>query len=114
MEENIFVICKLLEQQKNWNTILEIALKLLRCLRRVYILNSKTIKKTKSPFMVHANFESILVPEDNGKQNPNDFYTNKYQKYVACSYGYKFLCVDNKFSKPFKSYSGGRCCLQFC
>ena len=34
--------------------------------------------------MVHANFESILVPEDNGKQNPNDFYTNKYQKYVAC------------------------------
>ena len=23
-----------------------------------------------------------------------------------CSYGYKLVCVDNKFSKPFKSYLG--------
>ena len=33
-------------------------------------------------------------------------YTKKYQKHVACSYGYKLVCVDNKFSKPFKSYLG--------
>ena len=46
--------------------------------------------------------KSILVPEDNGKQNPNETYTNKYQKHVACSYGYKFVCVDDKFSKSFK------------
>ena len=39
--------------------------------------------------MIHEDFESILVPEDNGKQNPNDSYTNKYQKHVACSYVYK-------------------------
>ena len=24
--------------------------------------------------------------------------------HVACSYGYKLLCVDDKFDKPFKSY----------
>ena len=30
--------------------------------------------------MINANFESILVPEDNQKQNPNGSYTNKYQK----------------------------------
>ena len=29
---------------------------------------------------------------------------NKYKKDVACSYGYELVCVDNKFSKPFKSY----------
>ena len=52
------------------------------------------------------DFESILVPEDNGKQNPNEAYTNKYQKHVACSYGYKLVCVDNKFSRPFQSYLG--------
>ena len=51
-------------------------------------------------------FESILVPEDNVKQNPNESYTNKYQKHVACSYGYKLVQVDEKFSKPFKSYLG--------
>ena len=48
MEENIFdvIVCKILEQQKHLNAILKIALKLitsklLRCLRRVNILNLK-------------------------------------------------------------------------
>ena len=29
----------------------------------------------------------------------NETYTTKYQKHVAC---YKLVCVDDKFSKPFK------------
>ena len=51
---------------------------------------------------IYADFGSILVPEDNGKQNPNESYTNKYQKHVACSY--KLVSVDDKFSKPVKFY----------
>ena len=47
--------------------------------------------------MIHADFESSLVPEDSGNQNPYEFYTNKYQKHVACNYGYKLVCVDDKF-----------------
>ena len=39
--------------------------KLLTCLRRVSILNSLNILNL-------ADFESILVPEDNGKQNLNE------------------------------------------
>ena len=53
--------------------------------------------------MIYADFESILVPEDNRKQNPNGSYTKKYQKHVACSYGQKLVYVDT-FSQPFKSY----------
>ena len=30
--------------------------------------------------MIYADFESILVLEDNGKQNLEESYTNKYQK----------------------------------
>ena len=71
--------------------------KRLRCLRKV---------KVKSSFMIYADFESILGSGDNGKQNPNESYTNKYQKHVACSYDYKLERVDDKFSQPFKSYSG--------
>ena len=56
--------------------------------------------------MIYAYFESILVPKDNGKQYSNESCTNKSQKHVACSYGYKLVCVDDKFSKPFKSYLG--------
>ena len=54
--------------------------------------------------MINVDFESILVPEDNRKQYPNEIYANKYQKLVACSYGYKLACIDDKFSKAFKSY----------
>ena len=39
--------------------------------------------KQRLPFMIYADFESILVPEDNEEQNPNVSYTNKYQKHIA-------------------------------
>ena len=75
--------------------------KRLRCLRKVNILNSKILKeKQKLPFTMYAEFESILVPEGNRNQNPNKSYTNKYQKHIACSYGYKLVCVYNDFCKP--------------
>ena len=35
-------------------------------------------RKINSPFIVYAVFESILVPEYNGKQNPEQSYSNKY------------------------------------
>ena len=71
-----------------------------------YVKFKNFVRKIKSPFMIYADFESILVPEDNRKQNPNESYTNKYKKHVACSYGYKLVCVDDKSSKPFKSILG--------
>ena len=60
--------------------------------------------KIKSPFIIYEEFESILVPEDNRKQNTEESCTNKYQKHTARSYGYRLVCVDNKFSKPYKTY----------
>ena len=63
-------------------------------------------RRIKSLFIIYVNFESVLVPKDNGKQIPKESYTNKYQKHIVCSYGYKLLCVDDKFSNPFKTYLG--------
>ena len=57
-------------------------------------------------FIIYADFESILVSENNGKQNLEESYTNKYQKDIACSYDYKLICADDKFSKSFKTYLG--------
>ena len=67
-----------------------------------YVKYKNYERKIKSPFIIYADFESFLVPEDNGKQNLEEFYTNKCQKHTSCSYGYKLVCVDDKFSKPFK------------
>ena len=69
-----------------------------------YVKFKNCEEKIKSPLIIHANFESILVQEDNGKQNAKESYTNKYQKHITCSYGYKLVCVDHNFSKPFKMY----------
>ena len=62
------------------------------------------MKKIKSPFIIYADLESSLVPEDNGKQNPKESHTNRYQQHIAWRYGYKLVCIDDKFSKPFKTY----------
>ena len=45
-------------------------------------------RNIKSLFIIYTDFESILVPEVNRKQNPKEYYTNKYQKHIAC-YEYK-------------------------
>ena len=56
--------------------------------------------------MIYTDFESALVSEVNGKQNPNESYANDYQKHVTCSCGYKLACLNDAFSKPIKSYLG--------
>ena len=78
------------------------------CLKKVECVRFKSFeRKIKSPFMIYEDLERILVPEDKGKQNPYKSYTkNIKQKHVAFRYGYKLVCVDDKFSKTFKSYSG--------
>ena len=68
--------------------------------------------------MIYEDFESILVPEDNEKENPDESYRNKYQKHVVCSYGYKFVCVDYVFYvfvliKTFMSYLGQNAAYNF-
>ena len=58
--------------------------KRLRCLQKLNMLNLNILKKI---IIIYRDSESILVPEDNRKQDSNESYTNKYQKHVACSYG---------------------------
>ena len=41
----------------------------------------------------------FIVPEGNRKQNTDECYRSKHQKHVVCRYGYKVMCVDDKFSK---------------
>ena len=57
--------------------------------------NGKTVRfknyewKIKSSFTIYADFKSILLPENNKKQNPDVSYTNKYQNHVSFIFGYK-------------------------
>ena len=44
---------------------------------------------------MYADFECNL-----GVKSYEGSYTKKYQDHVPCSFAYKAVCVDNKFSKP--------------
>ena len=115
-EENIFVV---VVYMLSLQEILKCYIKDLKLKFKCFKINGKqTIKmpkkgeyikfknferNIKSPFMIYADFEIILVPEDNKKQNPNESFANKYQEHVACSYDHKLVCVDDKFIKHFKS-----------
>ena len=71
------------------------------------IQKSKNFKrKINSSLLIYAHFKVILAPEDNGKQNPEEPYKNKYLKHVSSTYGYKLIRVDDRLSIPFKSYLG--------
>ena len=54
--------------------------------------------------MIYGDFESILIPKNNGRWNSDEPYANKCQNNVECGYCYKLVCVDDQFSKPFKLY----------
>ena len=66
------------------NVILLVALELMvnkefKFLKELNMLDSKIMKrKKKLPFVISADFESILVPKNNEKQNLNRSYMNKY------------------------------------
>ena len=51
--------------------------------------------------MIYADFDSIVVPENDEKKNPDESYTNEYQNHVGCSFSYILVCVDDQFSKLF-------------
>ena len=38
------------------------------------------------------------------KKNNTGLYTEKYQDHVPCSFAYKVICIDDKFSKPVVLY----------
>ena len=77
--------------------------KWLRCLKNVKF---KTIKMNKLTIIISADFESILVPEDDGNQNKDDSIYKQILRHTVCSYGYKLVCDDAKFRKVFQSYLG--------
>ena len=36
----------------------------------------------------------------------NSSYTEKYQDHIPCSFAYKVVCIDNRFSKKVNLYKG--------
>ena len=68
---------------------------------------------TSVPFKIYADFECILKGCDLGFDNDCFSYTKKYQNHIPCTFAYKVVCIDNKFSKDAVLYRGKNAVLKF-
>ena len=71
-------------------------------------------KQIPVPFKIFADFECILKKVNGEVEcSSNSSYTRKYQNHVSCSFAYKVVCVDNKFSKKIALYRGKDAVYEF-
>ena len=66
---------------------------------------SKVLECIHNTFIIYCDFEFTLIPSTGhiGVGNANN---KKYQDHIVCIYGYKLICVDDQYSKPYKIYFG--------
>ena len=53
-------------------------------------------KQLPVPFKIYADFECNL----RNVEIYEGSYTKKYHNHIPCSLAYKFVCIDERFSKP--------------
>ena len=64
-------------------------------------------KQIPVSFKIYTDIECIFKNiECNSIECYNSSYTKKYQDHIPCSFAYKVVCVNNKFSKKVKLYRG--------
>ena len=66
-------------------------------------------KQLPDPFKIYADFECNLRNVDVYEGS----YTKKYHEHVPCSYAYKVVCIDDKFSKSIVVYRGEHAAYEF-
>ena len=62
-------------------------------------------KQLPVPCKIYADFECVL-------ENVR-CYAKKYHEHVPCSYAYKVVCVDDKYSKSIVVYRGVNAAYEF-
>ena len=69
--------------------------------------------KLHVPFKIYADFECILKKCDNIVHSCDSSWNVKKSEYVPCGFGYKVVCVDDRFSKDVVVYRGVDCVKKF-
>ena len=64
-------------------------------------------------FKIYADFECLLKGRDAVFDNDCFSYTKKYPDHIPCSFAYKLVCIDNKFSKDVVLYKGENAVFKF-
>ena len=70
---------------------------------------TKYFKQIPVPFKVQADFESNLESVEIFERT----YSKKYQNHIPCSFDYKVVCTDDKFTKPIVVFRGKNAANEF-
>ena len=71
-----------------------------------YLRFNKFHHSEKTPFVIYADFESLIKPMDNCNPDPNKSYTKKYQKHEPISFSYYILCsIDGVYKPVLRKYT---------
>ena len=65
-----------------------------------------SFKQIVVPFIFYDDTECGLEKVHINDRDKNTSYTEKYQDNIPCSFAYKLVCIDDKFSKPVVLYRG--------
>ena len=65
------------------------------------------------PFRIYADFECLLKEVDSGVHKDCFSYTGKYQDHIPCSFAYKVVCIDDKYTKNLVCYRGKNAVYKF-
>ena len=66
-------------------------------------------KQLRTPFKIYADFECNLQDTEIYEGS----CTKKYHDHVPCSYVFKVVCIDNRFSKPIAVYRDKNAAYEF-
>ena len=66
-------------------------------------------KQIPVPFKIYADFECNLRSVESYEGS----YTKKYQDHVSCSFAYKVVCIDDRFTKPIVVFGGENAVYEF-
>ena len=66
-------------------------------------------KQTPVPFKIYADFECNLK----SVKCKEGSYTEKYQGHIPCSFAYKIVCINDRFTKPTIIYRGENAACEF-
>ena len=73
------------------------------------IKSENYFKQLLVPFKIYAdfecNFKNVEIYEG--------LYTKKYHDHIPCSYAYKIVCIDDRFSKSIVVYRGENAAYEF-
>ena len=71
-------------------------------------------KLLKTPFVIYADLECLLIKEQSGQNNPNESYTERKAVHEPCDYALSLICSFDSKENKHNFYRGRDCIKRFC